>query len=114
MSHQDRKHFLTPAVRPKGSILVAQEYSVTTGYDDRREQNLRVEACPKNENNDGWLQMTASKNGEKRTTSVYVCLNRAQAIALRDLLNNAFGGSSRVARTIEGSIYTCGNEQEVK
>lgn len=108
----NRKYFMTPAVRDGEQIHVAQSYSNTTGYDDRRENELRINACPKNENNNGWFEMTVYKHGEKRTNQQSITLERAQAEAMRDLLIAAFGPGQAV-KPENGSIYLPRGERRV-
>lgn len=115
--NSDRKYFMSAACHD-GSF-VAQGFSNTFSFDEkRRESELRVNCCqPMLGKTEGWVEMTIYRNyyDSERTLQQSIALNRKQAEALRDLLNKALGGSSREARTIQGSIYgECHDQREVK
>lgn len=97
-----RIHKLTPAMHDglEGQIK-AQVFQTSHSYDDKPASEMRVQANSVGD----WLEIDITKFGDKRSTSVSHLMNRAQAIALRDLLNTAFGGSAKVARTVKGSVY---------
>lgn len=109
-----RKHLMSVACHDGDHL--AQGFSTTHSYDDRRETEMRVLLCkPVSGRTTGWAQVYIEHHYEKQSRSLGICLNRKQAEALRDLLNAAFGGSSRVARTIRGSVYgECHVQAEVR
>lgn len=109
----NRKHLMSVAIHDKNSLhFIQQSYATTYNYDDKRENELRAQCCKNGEAT--WVSLDITKFYDKTQRSTSICLNKRQAEALRDLLNNALGGSSRIARTIGGSLYSYAQMTEVK